>query len=198
MICTAETKKCPGVGARRECCRRHVVHLVDVVGEVLDRFGVEWWLDYGALLGAVREGRMIAHDKDADLGFLGRQWDVVKQALVVVEEQGHVVKLIPPHPRPGLFRGGDSVTIYLSRLNKTSIELFPWYATEAGLARRKYFPCDQYKGREFPPERLLPTKRVQWEGVVVAIPQDAEWFVAHRYGENWRTPIFANNDGVPR
>lgn len=41
------------------------------VKEVLDKYGVEFWLDSGTLLGAVRDGKFIPWDGDIDLGI----WD---------------------------------------------------------------------------------------------------------------------------
>src|SRR5690606_37163026 len=52
-----------------------VAPLLDSIGEVLDALraaGVEAFLAYGTLLGAVREGALIGHESDADLGYVSR------------------------------------------------------------------------------------------------------------------------------
>jgi hypothetical protein len=41
------------------------------VKEVFDEFSIKYWLDYGTLLGAVRDGKIIEWDSDIDLGM----WD---------------------------------------------------------------------------------------------------------------------------
>ena len=53
----------------------HVEPLLDAIDEVLAALrtaGVEPFLAYGTLLGAVREGRLLGHDSDADLGYVSR------------------------------------------------------------------------------------------------------------------------------
>lgn len=38
------------------------------IKDILDKNGVEFWLDSGTLLGAVRDGKIIEWDTDIDLG----------------------------------------------------------------------------------------------------------------------------------
>ncbi len=45
---------------------------IDTVLEALRRCGMDAFLAYGTLLGAVREGGLIGHDSDADLGYVSR------------------------------------------------------------------------------------------------------------------------------
>ena len=49
--------------------------IVEYLKEALDRNDVEFWLDYGTLLGAVRDGRFIPWDFDIDFA----AWDNEKQ-----------------------------------------------------------------------------------------------------------------------
>ena len=48
------------------------------VKEILDKHGVEYWLDCGTLLGAVRDGKFIPWDGDIDLGTLESQMSKIK------------------------------------------------------------------------------------------------------------------------
>jgi len=47
------------------------IKVLTQVKRILDKYGVEYWLDCGTLLGAVRDGKFIPWDSDIDLG----TWD---------------------------------------------------------------------------------------------------------------------------
>ena len=51
------------------------------VKRVLDEEDITYWLDCGALLGAVREGELIPWDKDIDLGARRRDLDRINEAV---------------------------------------------------------------------------------------------------------------------
>jgi lipopolysaccharide cholinephosphotransferase len=47
------------------------------VKEVFDKHGIEYWLDYGTLLGAVRDGKFIPWDSDVDLATWQKNFDKI-------------------------------------------------------------------------------------------------------------------------
>jgi len=46
------------------------VETLKEIKHILDDVGVKYWLDFGTLLGAVRDGKFIPWDTDIDLGML--------------------------------------------------------------------------------------------------------------------------------
>ena len=64
----------------------HVAPLLDSIEEVLQalrKAGIEAFPAYGTLLGAVRGGKLIGHDSDADLGYVSEHThpvDVVRES----------------------------------------------------------------------------------------------------------------------
>jgi hypothetical protein len=67
----------------------HIEPLLDAIQVVLDALhevGIDAFLAYGTLLGAVREGRLLGHDSDADLGYVSRHShpvDVIRESFRV-------------------------------------------------------------------------------------------------------------------
>ena len=73
--CTRETRRCEfwtwGKDyLRPECCTRHLKDLLSFTEDLLSRHGITHWIDYGSLLGAVRQGTFIPWDSDVDFGIL--------------------------------------------------------------------------------------------------------------------------------
>jgi phosphorylcholine metabolism protein LicD len=56
------------------------------VKEVFEKFGITLWLDFGTLLGAVREGRLIEWDLDIDLATWDRDRKKILWALKNLKE----------------------------------------------------------------------------------------------------------------
>lgn len=221
--CTPETPRCANARSYsailRPCCRGHVIDIFTLLAELCAEEGIRWWLDYGSLLGGVRnpllglEPGIVPHDKDGDAGVLGEDYDRFRALRPRVEEAGFYWTESPERPGGNPFRGGNRVKIRRSQVNHTNVDIFPWYRvtpqnrqsfpwvtrTDDGMRHRKgYIGADRYKGREFPEAKLLPLTMMEWEGMELPAPADPLWFVEHRYGPNWRTPIARNNDGIRR
>jgi hypothetical protein len=213
--CNARTLRCKNARAYgqllRPCCRGHVVAMVRHVAAALDDAGIPWWADYGTLLGAVRNpmttwadypwlpqsdepipAGIIPHDKDADLGALATDHDAAVRVLRRMVRLHRYDILVRPH--------GSSVKVRLSRFNHTNVDLFFWGEREDGTMYRESYvdSVDRFKGREFHRDALFPLSEVEWEGMTLPAPRDPAAFCEFRYGPEWRTPICANNDGVPR
>ena len=201
MGCTLESPRCEKAGRYDVdlpvCCATKIVKTLATVGAMLDREGVPWWVDYGTLLGAVRHEGLVPWDKDADLGILEEDLDRVLALEGEFQDLGYA--FCYHEPGPTTFDSGHWVNVTRSPQNANGLDLFPWHeGPGAMMHRHRYAECDEFKGREFPRDRLFPLQRVPFASIEVCAPADPEWFCAHRYGENWREGVRANNDGVPR
>jgi phosphorylcholine metabolism protein LicD len=187
------------------CCRKHLLHIFAVMDDLFAQDGVRWWLDYGSLLGAVRNpllgipAGIVPHDKDGDIGIYGEDWERVVGLRPKFRRLGLGVIMRGEREGTGLFRGGYSMKIRRSAANHTNVDIFPWWPDEEGVMhRRAYIAVDRYKGREFPGEWLEPLQRIEWEDLWLPVPAEAERLAAHRYGDGWMRPVAHNHDGIPR
>lgn len=66
-----------GIQGYQHLRRRYLRLLVRRVAPVLDKLGVQYWADFGTLLGMYREKDIIFYDNDADLVLLNPDWDAL-------------------------------------------------------------------------------------------------------------------------
>lgn len=198
--CTKDTRRCPDArdynADLRECCKGHIRQIVADVAEVFQRLNIVWWLDYGSLLGAVRNPMLglkpgiIPHDKDGDFGMLHVPFYTLGRARSLLQRKGYNVVLRP---------GGRSMKVRLSQTNHTNADFFNWHEDKQGrMYRVRYIGADKYKGRAFEKAQAFPLTTMEWEGMQLPAPRNAAAFCLFRYGPDWMTPVHANNDGVRR
>ena len=200
--CTRSTLRCPEARIMLldtpECCMGHVRRIMADVAQMMDREGIRWWVDYGTLLGWIRNGGMIPYDKDGDLGILGDDRD---KLLGLQDEwlgMGYHAVFAPVRPTER-FRTGDRMKVRISQRNHTNVDIFIWHRRPDGiLDRTNYIGADLYKGREFPLEWALPLQRRDWDGIDVSVPAEPELLAEHRYGSTWREPLREKHPPEPR
>ena len=167
--------------------------LVDATARALafmqDR-GHDCFLAYGNLLGAVRDGRLIGHDNDADVAFLARSGHpvgVVLESLAI--ERAFVADGWETHRlSPGTFKlypridGGP----------RTGLDVFAAFYFDGLLHMMPYV------GAPLPRQALLPTSTVTLEGRSLPAPADPEAVLEATYGPHWRVPDPAFRYDTPR
>ncbi|RAP47424.1 MAG: hypothetical protein BZ135_02275 [Methanosphaera sp. rholeuAM6] len=57
------------------------IELLEFVNNICKKYGLEWWLDYGNLLGAVRHNNFIPWDDDVDIGMMRKDYDKFNSVL---------------------------------------------------------------------------------------------------------------------
>ena len=153
---------------------------IDTVLEALQRCGMDAFLAYGTLLGAVREGGLIGHDSDADLGYVSR-FD--HPAEVVAESfrlQRHLVEL------------GLSVTRYSGiafRVNLVESDgVVRGLDVFGGFMRDGHLYLMGEVGAPFQRDWVWPLTTVTLEGRSFPAPARPERLLEAMYGPGWRTP----------
>lgn len=157
--------------------------LMRAIGEVLDvlsETGVAPFLAYGTLLGAVRNGGLIGHDSDADLGYLSEHdhpVDVARESFLL---------------QRALVERGHRVTRYSTAAFKVMVEESD--GTLRGLDVFGGFMRDgllHLMGEIITPFRrewVMPLGTATLEGYEFAVPADTDRFLTVTYGPSWRVP----------
>ena len=161
----------------------HVEPLLDAIEEVLGALaevGVRAFLAYGTALGAIRDGGLIGHDSDADLGY--------------VSDHDHPVDVIRES-----FRIQRALTDMGYRVTRYSAIALKVHVLESdGLDRGlDVFGGFMRDGKLYlmgeiavPFQRswIYPLGTATLEGRVFPVPADEDRFLTATYGPRWRTP----------
>jgi lipopolysaccharide cholinephosphotransferase len=145
-----------------------------IMRDVLAKRGIPLFLNFGTLLGALRERDFIAFDDDADLEIYERDESLFLACLPELESRGLVMFGKNEDQSLYKFRGrGERLDLFVARERKT-------------LFGRVW----DIEGRSSVPAHHLDTlEEIDFLGHAFKIPADSQALVRNLYGKNWRIPI---------
>lgn len=151
----------------------------DSVIEALRSAGVEPFVAYGTLLGAVREGKVLGHDSDADLGYVSRYSDPVD----VARESFEVQRRLAQDGWEISRYSGASFKIYVTEADvRRGLDVFGGFL-DAG---RLYLMGEI--GTPFERDWIHPLGTAELDGRTVPVPARPEKLLEATYGPGWQTP----------
>jgi hypothetical protein len=161
----------------------HVEPLLDAIADVLSTLksaGVDAFLAYGTLLGAVREQHLLGHDSDADLGYVSEHEhpvDVIRESFrlqrFLIEAGYHVTRYSAAAFKVDVVEGDGSVR---------GLDVFGGFMRDGLL-----FLMGEIRA-PFRREWLVPLGTAVLEGREFPVPADPDRLLAAMYGASWRTP----------
>lgn len=148
--------------------------------EVLRGAGVEAFLAYGTLLGAVREGTFIGHDNDVDLGYVsdrGTPLDVVRESLRLQRALAGAGMAVERYSGAGL-----QVHVPDGQGGSRGLDVFGgyWDGDRLALLGEIHAP--------FRREWISPLTEVELAGRRFPAPAEPERLLEAMYGPGWRVP----------
>ena len=169
--------------------RALVEHVAEALAQ-LDARGHRAFVAFGALLGAVRDGRLIGHDNDADIAYLARSthpFDIIRESLQIERE------LNEAGWQTSRMSGGDfKVMARLPGDQVIGIDVFTAFYLDGSLHLMPSVVAD------LPVSALFPPSEVEVEGVRLPAPADPEAVLEATYGPSWRVPDPAFKYDPPR
>lgn len=156
-----------------------------VLRELRERCGVEAYLCYGALLGAVRQGSMLGHDSDVDVCYYtshATPVEIIEQSYRIQRElrllEWNVLRM----------SAGDIKVIWpLSDGSNAHIDIFSAFTIPDG-SGGTFYQFGNRNGAFDVEEHLRPLGTIELEGREFPAPKHPEAMLAFIYGPNWRVP----------
>jgi hypothetical protein len=153
---------------------------IETVLAALKTAGVDAFLAYGTLLGAVRNGGLIGHDSDADLGYVSQHEHPIDVMRESFELQRQLCDLGYPTTR---YSGAAfKVDVIESDGSVRGLDVF------GGFLMAGYLHLMGEIRTPFKREWIFPLATATLEGRSFPVPADADRFLVATYGPHWRTP----------
>jgi SAM-dependent methyltransferase len=152
---------------------------LDRLFAAMEQVGAQAYLAYGSLLGAVRTGKFIAHDTDADISYVSRHDDPVLVALESFQMERALQQLGWGTHR---ISAGFLQVWAPDRSAKDHIDIFTGYFVG------KDYHVDRWVRGPADPSELLPLGAVTLEGHTYPAPAVPERVLELTYGPHWRVP----------
>lgn len=150
--------------------------LIEEVVPILEDCGVQPMLCYGTLLGAVREGRLLAHDDDVDLlyfdGSTSHEEALQKKKVLIERLQSAGC---------GVWDAGQN---FHASKNGVLLDLFPCWI----VGDRMHLMMQGFHFRDIPASLILPRSVVEVLGRSYPAPANPAGFLLERYGPGWSVP----------
>jgi SAM-dependent methyltransferase len=154
--------------------------LVDVMRDLHDECGLDVYLMYGCLLGAVRDGHMIGHDSDADVAYLSRHhhpFDIIRECTAATRRMRSlgwkVVRM-----------SGANFKVWVPTSGGRRVGIDVFGSFHIG---EQFFVTGSLTGH-LDESALLPFGTVTLEGREITAPARPEEVLEFTYGASWRVP----------
>ena len=154
--------------------RATLERIFDTIIKYLLKYNIECILFYGTLLGYLRDGNFIEGDDDIDFIMSRSQLPLL---LKVVSENPDVL-------RYGI-KNNDIVQVYVKYEGPVDFYLYDLIRTDD----EEYILIRWIGNLLFEKKDVFPLKNIEFRGVTVGIPNNAEKITEEVYGKNWMTPI---------
>ncbi len=142
--------------------------------------GVKAYLNYGALLGAVREGGMLAHDSDTDLCYLSDH----SSPADIIAESYRISRAMRERGWNLLRMSGGDIKLLLPLSDGRLCHIDVFVAFHVG---DTFFQLGNRSG-DLPRSAIEPFSTIELHGFSFPAPRDPEAMLAFLYGPQWRTP----------
>ena len=170
----------------------HVAPLLDSIDEVLTalrKAGIEAFPAYGTLLGAVRGGRLIGHDSDADIGYVSHfthPVDVVRESFRLQRALADMGYSIQRYSGAAF-----KVDVLEADGSVRGLDVFGGFLADGNLHLMGEIRTP------FEREWVFPLGTTTLEGRELPAPANTDAFLTATYGPSWRVPDPAYQFGTP-
>lgn len=162
--------------------------LICKIDELMNSIEIDYFADFGTLLGLIREGELISYDLDLDFGIINANKLDKKRIRDVFEKNG--IKRIE------WFTVDNDVKEETYRYNDSTFDIFYyefnnkqcWCYIFCKIDSTNYNNQNDYTCGIYKYDMIITTESISLHNIKTKIPKNAEILLEMKYGTNWRIP----------
>lgn len=166
------------------------LNIIKKVEVALEDFDVQYFADYGTLLGIIRDHTFISWDNDIDYGLLIDEcfdWELFEKHLnnygFVKKREFEIDKLVKEQTYSNI-NLGLTVDFFSHRNFKDKSTTYDFFRKENYIYHNEH----EFHVRKAECIYIDKAKTVEFLGTTVHVPRNAEEYLENIYGKNWRIP----------
>jgi len=171
--------------------------LLNDITDILDEHNVKYWLDFGTLLGVVRENRILPWDDDIDISIFEEDENLMlEKVLPAIKKARYRAYTRRLKEDVGPLKEGN-IRSFKIRNNRffflrgyVKLDIFIMYKHQKDL-----YWYELGEAHALPQTLVSEFKMIDFNGKRYRVPKDYDTYLTHHYGD-WRTPNPDYNSSV--
>lgn len=188
MFLYGERKEKKRIAMAKDELQKNGFNYVKIIEEALDRSGAKFFLDFGSLLGIIRDGSFMSWDMDIDYGIYinaDYTWSDLEKTMYNIN-----------FSKVRQFTHNGQITEQTYGTGLLTIDFFKHcedvnnsyeylYFKKEGFEYKSLFDFHVSKLKLY---KFSDIKKITINGVEVSVPNEIDKYLASIYTENWRVP----------
>ena len=181
MACNKHIRECnyPENTKLPKCCYNHLNIMMKDSIKIFNKNDLNYWLDWGSLLGLIRGGKLIPYDHDVDFGIFFKDFDKLKNLKKDFTDLGYDLCIQNC--------GVEFPRIFFSKTNRLFCDVWLWGSIGNNFKILKWNES-QSKINVTPKNFFEKLSSIDYEGIPIKVPSDTERYLEFRYGAKWKIP----------
>ncbi len=151
--------------------------LLKVSISIFEKYKLHYWLDFGALLGIIRDGKVMSYDHDVDFGIFLYDLPILKKAQKYFRKEGYDIRFDQGWPKIwDRYSAIGEIWLWNEPLSDGYLKISNWHVP------------DRVEALKIPKPFFKNLPSIEWEGIQIKIPNNVEQYLEFRYGFGWRKP----------